>query len=104
MVAARAAGAKRFIQESFAPIYEDRGDEWIDEGSPVRPARYNSTTLDAERSADEFTRAGATGIALRFAYFYGPDSDFTSRHDPIRPEGMGCLLRTPRGVHVLRVA
>jgi nucleoside-diphosphate-sugar epimerase len=82
MAASRTAGAARFIQESFAPIYEDGGDDWLDEHSPVRAARYNSTTLDAERSAEEFTAGGGTGIALRFAYFYGPDSDFT--RDTIR--------------------
>jgi nucleoside-diphosphate-sugar epimerase len=82
LAAARSAGAARFIQESFAPIYQDGGDEWIDERSPVRAARYNRTTLDAERSAEEFTAGGGTGIALRFAYFYGPDSDFT--RDTIR--------------------
>jgi nucleoside-diphosphate-sugar epimerase len=44
--AALAAGATRFVQESFAPIYEGRGEAWIDEDSPVRPVRYNRTTLD----------------------------------------------------------
>lgn len=97
MVAARTAGAKRFIQESFAPIYEDRGDEWIDESAPVRAARYDTTTLDAERSADEFTRGGGVGIALRFAYFYGPDSDFT--RDTIRyaRKGWAASFGRPEG-------
>jgi nucleoside-diphosphate-sugar epimerase len=75
--AAAAAGAERFIQESFAPIYAPRSDEWIDENAPVRPARYARTTLDAEASAEKFSRSGEAGIVLRFAYFYGPDSDFT---------------------------
>src|SRR5215471_5051601 len=44
--AAKAGGAMRFIQESFAPIYADAGDRWIDEESPIRPARYNRTVLD----------------------------------------------------------
>lgn len=74
--AATAAGASRFIQESFAPVYADGGDRWIDETAPVRPARYNRTVLDAERSAEEFGRQGGTGIVLRFAGFYGPDSWF----------------------------
>ena len=95
--AARAAGANRFIQESFAPIYEDRGGEWVDERSPVRAARYNRATLDAERSAEEFTGAAGTGIALRFAYFYGPDSDFT--RDTIRyaRKGWAATFGNPEG-------
>jgi nucleoside-diphosphate-sugar epimerase len=72
--AALAAGVGRFIQESFAPIYEDGGEAWIDEQWPVRPVRYNRTVLDAEASAQRFTRAGGVGVVLRFADFYGPDA------------------------------
>jgi nucleoside-diphosphate-sugar epimerase len=74
--AAGAAGAKRLIQESFAPIYEDGADLWIDETSPIRPARYNRAVIDAERAATAFTGDSRAGVVLRFAYFYGPDSDF----------------------------
>jgi nucleoside-diphosphate-sugar epimerase len=72
--AALAAGVQRFIQESFAPVYEDGGDKWIDECWPPRPAPYNRTTLDAERSAAHFMEKGGAGIVARFAGFYGPDS------------------------------
>ena len=70
--AAREAGVERFVQESFAPIYPDRGDEWIDESTPVLPVRYNLTVVNAEDSAARFTEAGGTGVVLRFAGFYGP--------------------------------
>jgi nucleoside-diphosphate-sugar epimerase len=79
--AARAGGATRFIQESFAPIYEDAGNKWIDERSPVRAARYNRAVLDAEHAAEAFTDGSREGVVLRFAFFYGPDSDFL--HDMI---------------------
>ena len=79
---ATAAGTSRFIQESFAPIYEDAGDRWIDEDAPVRVARYNRGVLDAEAAAGRVTRDGGTGVVLRFAFFYGADSDFT--RDAIR--------------------
>jgi nucleoside-diphosphate-sugar epimerase len=72
--AARAAGVRRFMQESFAPIYEDGGDRWIDESWPLRPAPYNRTILDAERSAMRFSEEGGEGVVLRFASFYGPDA------------------------------
>jgi 2-alkyl-3-oxoalkanoate reductase len=71
--AALAGGTvQRVIQESFAPIYADAGDAWVDESSVVRPSRYNRTALDAEASAERFTRAGRTGVVLRFALLYGP--------------------------------
>jgi len=72
-----ATGAERMIQESFAPIYEDGGDRWIEEDGPVRTARYNRSVLDAEAAAERVTRAGGIGVVLRFSYFYGADSDST---------------------------
>jgi len=72
--AAIAEGVPRFVQESFAPIYEAGGDRWIDEEWPVRPAKYNRSSLDAERSARRVTAEGGAGVVLRFAGFYGPDA------------------------------
>lgn len=74
--AALQVGVGRFIQESFAPVYPDRGDAWIEETTPIEPARYNRTVGDAERSAARFGAAGGAGVVLRFAAFYGPDSRF----------------------------
>jgi nucleoside-diphosphate-sugar epimerase len=64
----------RFVQESFAPIYPDCGDAWIDEQMPMRPVRYNRTVADAEASARRFVDSGGAGVVLRFAAFYGPDA------------------------------
>jgi 2-alkyl-3-oxoalkanoate reductase len=69
-----APGVSRFIQESFAPVYPDQGDRWIDETVPVSPVRYNRSVADAEASADRFSRSGRVGIVLRFGAFYGPDA------------------------------
>jgi nucleoside-diphosphate-sugar epimerase len=72
--AASTEGVRRMIQESFAPMYPDHGDEWIDESMPVAPASYNRSALDAERSANEFTERGGTGVVVRFGALYGPDA------------------------------
>lgn len=71
--AAVEAGVGRFIQESFAPVYPDRGSGWIEEGTPLATVAYNHTIRDAERSAERFAAAGGTGVVLRFGGFYGPD-------------------------------
>jgi nucleoside-diphosphate-sugar epimerase len=68
---------RRVIQESFAPIYADGGDAWLDESAEVRPARYDRSVLEAEAQADRFTRAGRAGVVLRFAFMYGPDDPVT---------------------------
>jgi nucleoside-diphosphate-sugar epimerase len=67
------ARVTRYVQESFAPVYPDCGDRWIDESVPIRPARYNRGVADAEAAALSFPG----GVVLRFGYFYGPDRDFT---------------------------
>ena len=72
--AAIATRARVFIQESFAPAYPDRGDEWIDESVPIEPSSYVRSVFNAESAAEEFTKSGGAGIVLRFSMFYGPDS------------------------------
>jgi len=69
-----ACGVARFIQKSFAPVYPDCGDRWIDETTPIRPVRYNRTIADAEAAANRFAQSVRTGIILRFGAFYGPDA------------------------------
>src|SRR5437667_635057 len=83
-----AHGVGRMIQESFAPIYADPGDEWIDETAVVKPARYNRAILDAEA-------AGLRRVVLRFAYFYGPDSDFTHSVIAVARKGRPPLVGRP---------
>jgi nucleoside-diphosphate-sugar epimerase len=67
-------GIRTPIRESFAPTYPDCGNRWIDEETPLAPAIYNKTVLDAERSVTRFSGDGRTGVVLRFAAFYGPDA------------------------------
>jgi 2-alkyl-3-oxoalkanoate reductase len=59
--AAAAVGVGGLVQESFAPMYPDHGDDWIDESMPVAPAKYNESAVDAERSAARFTELGGAG-------------------------------------------
>lgn len=73
---ARAAGVRRFVQESFV-TYPDSGDRWITEQVPTQPAHYNRAVLDAEASAERFGSSGGEWVVLRFAYFYGAGDGFT---------------------------
>jgi nucleoside-diphosphate-sugar epimerase len=69
-----AGGVPRLIQESFAPVYPDCGERWIDEHTPLRPVRYNQTVADAEASAGRFQAFGRDAVILRFGGFYGSDA------------------------------
>ena len=82
--AAIAEGVGRMIQESFALIYPDHGDAWIDESMPVAPTSYNRSVLDAERSAQRFTASGGAGVVLRFGGLYGPDAMLTEMLNMMR--------------------
>ena len=76
--AANAMDVARFVQESFAPVYPDRGTDWIDETVPLGPVPYNRTIVDAEASAARFAASGRASVVLRFAGFYGPDATQTA--------------------------
>lgn len=93
--AALEVGVQRFIQESFALAYADSGANWIDESAPLVPERYNKTVLDAERAAQLMTGRGRTGIALRFAAFYGPDSVLLRTMIGLVRRGFGPIVGSP---------
>ena len=76
--AALAAGAARYIQESIAFMYEDRGAEWLDEDTPVMTVKLVEPNLAAEAQAARVTEAGAVGVVLRFGQFYAADSSHTT--------------------------
>jgi len=75
--AALSAGAARYVQESIAFLYRDGANAWLDESSPIDAVANLRSAPVAEAHAARVTAAGATGVVLRFAAFYGPDSDAT---------------------------
>jgi nucleoside-diphosphate-sugar epimerase len=70
-------GAKRYVQESIAFLYRDAGGQWIDETAPIHPVANLRSATVSEAQAARVTESGAVGVTLRFAAFYGPDSDTT---------------------------
>lgn len=70
--AALAAEVPVVVQESVAMLYKPQGNSWIDETMPVDHYPITTGNHAAEASAQRFTKAGGTGIVLRFGLFYGP--------------------------------
>ncbi len=71
-------GVHTFIYASFAFVYPDSGDRWIDaETTPVQPAATVNSTLDAEVAVASFAGNERRGISLRMGAFYGPESPTT---------------------------
>ena len=77
--AALRGGVDRFVQESIAFTYGDRGDNWIDEDTPLETAGLTDVTT-AEANARRFaeSRPGNVAVVLRFGWFYGPGSEQTA--------------------------
>ena len=77
--AALAAGSVgTFIYPSFAFVYPDSGDSWIEaDTTPVQPAATLHSTLDAEVAIASFAGNERRGISLRLGALYGPESPAT---------------------------
>ena len=110
--AARAAGARRVVAQSFAHVYAPRGSwvkaEWeaLDLGPDVPDSRRLNVLALRELERSVLQTPGIEGVALRYGTFYGPGSAFDEggtintlvrrRHYPIAGSGAG----TTSFVHV----
>jgi nucleoside-diphosphate-sugar epimerase len=74
--AAMAANASRFVQESICFLYADGGADWLDEDAPIAEPVPDAAkaVFAAEAQAGRFTKAGGTGVVLRFGYFHAAGS------------------------------
>jgi nucleoside-diphosphate-sugar epimerase len=93
--AALATGAARYVQEALAFIYEDAGDAWVDEDSPVDGGSFNQGVHAAERQVARFTAAGGIGITLRFGLFHAADSEQTLQAISLARRGLAMTLGRP---------
>jgi nucleoside-diphosphate-sugar epimerase len=110
--AARAAGTRRIIAQSYAHVYAPRGSwvkaEWeaLDLGPDVPDSRQLNVLAVRELERRVLQTPGIDGVALRYGTFYGPGSAFDEggtvnalvrrRHYPIAGSGAG----TTSFVHV----
>ncbi len=95
--AAALAGGGRFIQESITFLYEDAGDQWLDEDSPREATKLVESTNAAERAAADVTAKGGTGVVLRFAQFYAPEASHTRDSLRAARTGMAPAVGDPDG-------
>jgi nucleoside-diphosphate-sugar epimerase len=91
--AARAAGARRLVQESIAFVYADGGDAWLDEDAPVAGGGVTTTALTAERNARVLFDGDA--VVLRFGLYMGPDSQSTLAALEAARDGASSALGPP---------
>jgi nucleoside-diphosphate-sugar epimerase len=78
--AGRKVGARRYVSQSIAFVYDPQGDWVKDEEAPTwvnPPGRFApglEPTLTSEREA--LQAEGMEGLVLRYGQFYGPDTYF----------------------------
>src|SRR4029078_10598091 len=58
-------------------LYDEHGDQWVDEDEPNVESPFTVAVQAAEGEAARFTEAGGTGVVLRFGMFYAADSVHT---------------------------
>lgn len=80
LAAATAAGARRFVAEGFAPLYEQEGG-WVKSeedglfvGGPHPFGEAAAALGELERQVLE--AGGIEGVVLRFGWLYGPGTSF----------------------------
>lgn len=77
LAAAREAGVRRFVGQSFAPYRYAREGSWVktedDPVDPNPPASARQTNIAMNHLDEAVTKAG--GIALRYGGFYGAPND-----------------------------
>lgn len=90
--AALATGVRTVVYPSFAPVYADGGDRWLEYGSPLDPTDILTSTLDAEREVSRFTTHGGRGVVLRMAGMYGPHSAATNDVIALAHKGISAFV------------
>ncbi len=99
--AALAVDARVFVYPSYASVYPDRGDAWIDAAStPVDPLDMVRSTIAAEQEVARFAATGGEGtrrgIALRFGGLYGSDLPSTLEQLQLARRGVSIFGSAPK--------
>jgi nucleoside-diphosphate-sugar epimerase len=95
--AALATSARVFVYPSFAFVYPDSRDAWIDAAStPVAPTDILHSTIAAEREVARFASSGdRRGISLRLGGLYGSNVPSTSEQIQLARRGVSMFGSVP---------
>jgi nucleoside-diphosphate-sugar epimerase len=86
--AARAAGVRRYVQQSIVFLYAGAGDAWLDETAPLDPGGLSSA-LEMEQ---QVRASGLEWCILRGGAFYGAG---TGQEEHWRAQAQAGQLRLP---------
>lgn len=88
--AALASNIRTLVYPSFAAVYPDSGDAWIDAAATqAEPLDILQSTVTAEREVARFAAAGGRrGVALRLGLLYGSDLPSTAEQLRLAAKGI----------------
>lgn len=85
-------GVHTLIYPSYAFVYPDSGDSWIDASTtPVQPTPTLQSTVDAEAAVAQFAGEQRRGLSLRMGSLYGPESPATHEQLDYARKGIAAL-------------
>lgn len=90
--AAIESGIGLMVQQSLSFIYVAKGEDWIDESTPIDVTMVTEPLAVAEHHAQRVEKAGGTAVCLRYGLIAGddPNSQFLVRRARRRrPIGLG---------------
>lgn len=86
------SGVHTLIYPSYAFVYPESGDQWIDSSTTsVQPAPTLQSTVDAEAAVAQFAGEQRRGISLRLGSLYGPKSSATQEQLDYARKGIAAL-------------
>ncbi len=95
--AALAADVRVFVYPSFAFVYPDSGDAWIDAVStPVDLTDILHSTIAAEGEVARFAEGGRRGVSLRLGGLYGIDVPSTTEQLQLARRGFSMFGSAPK--------
>jgi len=85
-------GVHTLIYPSYAFVYPDSGDRWIDASTTAaQPTPTLQSTVDAEAAVAQFAREQRRGLSLRLGSLYGPESPATHEQLDYARKGIAAL-------------
>ncbi|HZO91537.1 MAG TPA: NAD(P)-dependent oxidoreductase [Chthonomonadaceae bacterium] len=89
LAAAREAGVRLFVQNSFGYVYQPRGDQWIEEDAPLTSQDFRRSEVQAE----EVARSGSIpATILRFGMLMAADAWHTEQTIAMLRRGLPSLV------------
>jgi nucleoside-diphosphate-sugar epimerase len=101
VLASRAAGVRRVVQQSVSFVYADQGDDWVTEESPVCVTSATEPASVGELVVQDFGSTCRVGVVLRMGLVIG-DSVLSRWSLRAAAHGRPVGLGSPEGyVHVI---